>query len=66
MEKIRPLHATHPQTTTLYHPTSGSSQDIEPELEMETNTNELEKVVSDLAHSIRMNGIVCKFQSRNF
>ena len=51
MEKVRPLH---------HHNSSDLAQDMEADFEMETNTNELEKIIIDLAHSIRMNGLVCK------
>ena len=51
MEKVRPLH---------HHNSSDLAQDMEADFEMETNTNELEKIIMDLAHSIRMNGLVCK------
>jgi len=58
MEKIRPLHPGHTPPPHLYQNSTDSSEDLEPEVEMETNTNELEKIVLDLAHSMRMNGVV--------
>ena len=64
MEKIRPLHPRQTPPTLLYQNSTDSSGAVESEVEMETNTNELEKIVLDLAHSMRMNGVVCKFIKR--